>query len=93
VSLSQALASLRASTAQIGTLTGARGEQSLYGPFDQFLADATVALSRNVLVVQQVGAHQLVPDCGLFRSNNVIGWVELKAPSKDLKLDESDEDE
>lgn len=74
----------RAAAAQIGSLRGARGEQSLYGPFDVFLGAAAASLGHLVQPVQQVGVLNLVPDFGLFRGGDVVNWVELKAPGKDL---------
>lgn len=84
MSVAQAFEDFRAKAQQIGTLHGARGEMSLYGPFGELLHQAAEALSHPVTAVQQVGALNLVPDYGILRAGHVVNWVELKAPDKDL---------
>jgi hypothetical protein len=85
MTFSPALNHLREAAAQVRGLAGARAEQSLYGPFGNFLIDAASALGHtNLLVVHQVAGGQLVPDYGIFRGDDHVGWVELKAPEKDL---------
>ena len=84
VGLIQALDAFRAQALQIGGLHGTRAEQSLYGPFGTLLQQAAVGLGYPVTIVQQVGRLDLVPDYGVFRGGHVVGWVELKAPDKDL---------
>lgn len=85
VALADALAELRAAAARIGRLRGARAEESLYGDFQAFLSRAAAELgAMHISVVPQMTQGRLVPDYGLFRSDDHIGWVELKAPDKDL---------
>ena len=82
--LGQALDAFRAQALQIGGLQGARAEQGLYGPFGTLLQQSAVGLGHQVTIVQQVGSLNLVPDYGVFRNGHIVGWVELKAPDKDL---------
>lgn len=84
MSVNERLSTFRSSAAAIGKLEGARAEQSLYGPFESFLEGAASDLGTPLLIVHQVGAAGMVPDFGVYRGHNVVGWVELKAPNKDL---------
>jgi hypothetical protein len=80
-----ALDTLRQLAIRIRNLRGARGEESLYGPFGNFLNDVARDVGQpDVLAVHQVGAGRLMPDYGAYRHEALVGWVELKAPDKDL---------
>jgi hypothetical protein len=84
VPLSASLDQLRSAAAAIATVTGARAEQSLYGDFQTFLNASSEELRVAIRAVPQITTGRLVPDFGLYRETNHVGWVELKAPDKDL---------
>jgi hypothetical protein len=84
VPISPPLNRLRTAASRIARLSGARAEASLYGDFQIFLVEAAQALGHTIGVVPQMADGRLVPDFGLFRGEDHIGWVELKAPEKDL---------
>ena len=82
--LTASLDRLREACARIRALTGARAEESLYGDFQTFLGQASIELGLPVTVTPQITAGRVVPDYGLYRDVHHIGWVELKAPEKDV---------
>ncbi|WP_144750616.1 type ISP restriction/modification enzyme [Curtobacterium pusillum] len=84
--LDQAIASFIDSSRDILAVSGAKAEASLYSAFETLLKSAAYLTGPDFAFIPQVSADLVgIPDWKAVRGSELVGWVELKAASKNLR--------